>query len=541
MSSRLTRILQKPFYPCLFAIYPVLHLYSTNLGLVKDQEVLTCVQLMLAATVLVLVATRAIVGSQHKAAFLVSELGLFFSLSGHLYEIVLPYVSALYWTAGVLLVAAIVTAELVKLPPPKFFLSATPVLNLIASVLVLGQIPVIAAYYASNSSGYLSVLQGHATTDRSRVSAKVLDSLSRPDIYYIIPDGYPSDAWLRDAMNFDNSAFTQALEKRGFEINELAQSNYGATLVSLASTLNVTYMASNPSPFADTDYFRSSISDSKVAQTLQQLGYTYVQLLSGYLVPSLIADISRDFTPAGTVDIEHLPNALYTRTLENANGINHRLGFSSFYKRPFLPLYLDTTLLRAFGNELIRFLGQDVTAPYDMFAPERFLATIDELESIVAMPEATFTVVHLLKPHRPTVFDEHGKLIGIVKRPSPQEHLAELRFINSKFLAMIDTILEGSNREPIIIFQADHGSLYGSTRTDDGRLIHFDAYSAYRLSEDYTIEVPRPFTFINTFPLLLNTVFDADLGLLDNRLIELLEGNTAPFEQVDVTEIYRHK
>ena len=29
------------------------------------------------------------------------------------------------------------------------------------------------------------------------------DSASRPDIYYIIPDSYPSDAWLKEVMDFD--------------------------------------------------------------------------------------------------------------------------------------------------------------------------------------------------------------------------------------------------------------------------------------------------------------------------------------------------
>ena len=42
---------------------------------------------------------------------------------------------------------------------------------------------------------------------------------------------------------------------------------------------------------------------------------------------------------------------------------------------------------------------------------QRFLATIDEVESIVSMPEATFAIIHLMKPHRPTVFHERGKLI----------------------------------------------------------------------------------------------------------------------------------
>ena len=89
---------------------------------------------------------------------------------------------------------------------------------------------------------------------------RLTDSASRPDIYYIIPDGYPSDSWLLDAMNYDNSEFTKALEERGFTVVKHTQSNYGATLVSLASILNMQYFDSNPSPYTDLDYLRMSIA-----------------------------------------------------------------------------------------------------------------------------------------------------------------------------------------------------------------------------------------------------------------------------------------
>ena len=90
------------------------------------------------------------------------------------------------------------------------------------------------------------------------------------------------------------------------------------------------------------------------------------------------------------------------------------------------------------------------------------------------MPEATFTFVHLLKPHRPITFDENGKILEkrVESKNKRKAHLAEFKFINRKFLEMIDTILEGSPHQPIIIFQADHGSKYGQIHNpaDDDRI-----------------------------------------------------------------------
>ena len=87
---------------------------------------------------------------------------------------------------------------------------ATVLLNLILLVLMISpSISVVAGHiYAAQMS-----LDNDALNTTRQDTPKVNDS-TRPDIYYIIPDSYPSDAWLNEAMGFDNSAFTQALRDR---------------------------------------------------------------------------------------------------------------------------------------------------------------------------------------------------------------------------------------------------------------------------------------------------------------------------------------
>lgn len=177
----------------------------------------------------------------------------------------------------------------------------------------------------------------------------------------------------------------------------------------------------------------------------------------------------------------------------------------------------------------------DSAMPYDLNAPERFLDMLDELDSIVAMPEATFTFVHLLKPHFPVTFDEQGNIISPINRPKPHQFFAQLQFLNARFLTVIDKILNESENEPIIIFQSDHSSTYGIS-TGGSRRIHFDAFSAYYVPHAFELAVPRPFTFVNTFPLILNLVLAEDIELQDNRLIEII--NLERFNQKDVTETY---
>ena len=133
-------------------------------------------------------------------------------------------------------------------------------------------------------------------------------------------------------------------------------------------------MTANPSRYADLDYLRLSIADSKIARQLQRLGYTYVQFLSGYLIPSPIADINRDFTSRGPLEIQVDQNDMSVAIIagtESSGGTEDDL--RSFYKQSFISLYFDTTMLGVINLDLTDQLFTESTVPYSLFAPERFL------------------------------------------------------------------------------------------------------------------------------------------------------------------------
>ena len=542
MLDKLGSALKQPFYVWLLGIYPILHLYSENLELVKDREVITACAGMLAATSLAYLVSNRIIRSRHKIAFMLSICSLVFSLSGHVYVLVFMPRSLFLWSLFWLIALAILLVILRRRASSQVLERITPALNLILlALLAIPGTKIVSSYVSKSISAQpISVFADSAT--RQDANPKVQDSSTHPDIYYIIPDGYPSDGWLQEAMNYDNSAFTNALEERGFIVVEHAQCNYALTLLSLASILNMQYFGSNPTPYTDLDYLRISIADNAVARLLQELGYTYIQFLSGYLLPSPIADINREFTPQGSLEITIGRDMLPISKLENRQLPERRVvnDLSHFYKRSFLSLYVDTTYFRILASQLKKLNYRDESAPYDLFAPERFLATIDEVKSIASMPEATFAIVHLLKPHGPVVFNDKGEIRDATPFPNHEEYFSEFSFTNRKFLEMIDSILESSKHPPVIIFQADHGSTYGETWKPERRLTHFDTYAAYYLPDPYSVSVPEPYTLINTFPLILNEVIGTDYRMEENRLFELQVGYREPFEQQDVSEEFAH-
>jgi len=537
MKKTLYAVLRFPIYPWLLGIYPILHLYAENLGLVVDSEVIPSILLMLVGTGIAFYIFHRQVRNIHLTAIITSLCSLAFSLSGHVYVLVFMPRSLGIWTIMVLIGLAFIIFALRKTRSREFFAQATPSFNLIVLALLTLQLITLAAGFIEFSK-YIHVFAENIPVTSLRQNVpKAMDSATRPDIYFIVPDGYPSDSWLKSTENYDNSDFTKALEDRGFIVVGDAQSNYANTNMSLPSILNMQYYQSNPSPYSDRDYLRLEAANSKVARLLTEQGYTYIQLLSGSFIPSLMADIIRDFTPQGTIDIKvdipTISEALVAGTLLQVADLAL---IERSYKRSFFEAYMDTTLLRLARSRLGRILPGAHDFPYHTSAPERFLETIDEVLKISAMPEATFTIIHLLKPHQPVVFNEGGEPIPWNYRASPEEFFAELRFINSRFLYLIDSILARSKNPPIIIFQADHGSILGDGPGAGRRLTLFDIYAAYLLPTQYSVDFPKPYTVVNTFRLILNSVFGSGYELQTDKLFEHPKQYEAPFEQVDVTE-----
>ncbi len=57
-------------------------------------------------------------------------------------------------------------------------------------------------------------------------------------------DAYTSNGVLKEYFDFDNSAFTDYLKEKGFYVADKAISNYGQTVLSIPSALNMSYLDS---------------------------------------------------------------------------------------------------------------------------------------------------------------------------------------------------------------------------------------------------------------------------------------------------------
>ena len=66
--------------------------------------------------------------------------------------------------------------------------------------------------------------------------------INKPDIYFIVLDGYARADVLSSLYNFDNSGFINFLTDKGFYVAKNSRSNYHRTQLSLASAINSEYL-----------------------------------------------------------------------------------------------------------------------------------------------------------------------------------------------------------------------------------------------------------------------------------------------------------
>jgi hypothetical protein len=496
------------FYPWLLTLYPIIYLYSVNLASIREDDVLEVVLVALAAVTVVYAVLYLLLRDPYKTGGVTGVMVLVFLTYGHIYnnldstslgqDLLMPVMLVL---AAVLIYFTVRSKTLWQ--------QLAPYLNLIFAVLVLMPSWSVVDYFVDKPPVGATALAN--PLERVVSTEKLNNSPERPDIYYIILDGYSSNTfWMRE-YGYDNSDFTEALEEHGFYVAYDSQSNYGVTLVSLPSALNMRMITTeekdliSPYNLPDTDYLRSLIAHNRVADEFQQRGYTYVYLMSGFLTASLMADMNIAFYPAGP------------RTFSGGELIagENTIDLSGAYKLPFWSFFLKTTLFRSFAQQVDT---QKAGEPYPIYSTHIFQATLDELAQIPALEEATFTFAHLTKPHTPIQYDREGNLLGFEVEANHSQcedyFFDELHYLNTRILALVEEIIAESSVPPIIILQGDHDSALGHTYPPFC-LYGFDIFNAYYLPGGEDVDgLERNLQPVNSFRMILNHYFDADYDLL---------------------------
>lgn len=558
------RVLKKPLYNWLAAVYFVCNYYALNLAITKGVEVLYTLLAVLLIVSLVIFVVMLVIKNTSRANLIVLAFLWQFFLFGHWVGNTPAEYLALFLLVVLPLCIAWMTKRTTEYESINLGINSLMILILVLPLISIGKYWFAYVYHYDDKLIALAALDEHQFPQ-----SEIRNSTDNPDVYFIIADGYSSDKFLRKRWAYDNSAFTGALKKLGFYVAGDSLSNHGLTLLSMSSTLNMQYIEDNPfTELNDLIYLRTLIANSLVAKTFKAHGYRYYYLNNGYFMDSTITDYSYNLGATGLIkaDLNYSKSNLSDEQAQalKSEWENMVLGFKThdFHESfsastglVFVSKILGSKGEVESGVETIHEPIVEEKANEEMITntgkpvhwgdPRRFKASLDFLKSISDNPEATFSYVHILKPHMPISFDKQGKIVpqSYVEEVGNQKaFFDQLEYINRELLNLIQHLIAASDTPPIIILQADHSTELGLVWNSEGNVKNFDILNAIyvpeTIRERYKGDFSQEMVPVNTFRIIFNRLFRENYSILPAKHFDVPEGYKAPFEQVDVTEEY---
>jgi len=318
----------------------------------------------------------------------------------------------------------------------------------------------------------------------------------KPDIVFLMIDGYARNDVLEADYSFDNSAFREELSEAGFSIPSRSSANYNGTHFSIPSMLAMDYLTETGAAIHNSDLLVAAAitgGDNRLVQALKDHGYTYVHGGTG--------NWNNNCGPQ--VDV-CLPNPVIDAT-----------AWAILNRTPLAPLLFSE-------------IGHPFTAVNLLRIP-----TLSNWEMVRAewSTGPVFAFIHLVLPHAPMFLDEDCRLrvdpaLGghvIAVDGLTAEDLAERRqaYVEQVKCAnrTVESFLGQLNERTVVVLSSDHGPdargpLTGSSSDWDELRIRerYSTFTALRLPSDCPGKVPDDHDLVNSFRLVLNCL-DPTLAL----------------------------
>ena len=338
-----------------------------------------------------------------------------------------------------------------------------------------------------------------------------------PDIYYIVLDRYGSAATMRQ-YGVDNEPFYQFLESRGFYVARESHANYLKTVLSVSSSLNLTYhddvvrTLGPESP--DWRPINYRLRHHVVGRFLRHHGYRYIHAGSWWW-----------------------PTMWSEEADENIN-------YFAAVPHPVMLLFqqpLVAPLAEALNSPLV----DDRLQQW-----ERVHRQFEALSRVPTQPGPKFVFAHILVPHPPYVFNADGSYVprSLQGRRSRRENYANQVMLANRIVSrLVDRILSESASPPVIVVQGDEGPYTRHMRDDLNGLramtpadIRFRSgiLNAYHLPDGGSDLLYPSISPVNSFRVVFNAYLGTALPLLPDRVYRH-DSERRPYTLVDVTTAAR--
>jgi len=295
-------------------------------------------------------------------------------------------------------------------------------------------------------------------------SQKANDS---PNIYYLLLDEYSSFDVIEQYYNYDNTEFANWLEAQGFFVSYNSSNESSDTTTVVTNYVNLEYLVNDETSSSDKSYLRKN---SKLVELMSLNGYKIIGLGDSMF-------IGIDSMTGG--------NGGGANTIEGLDFQQVVLNYSVIY--PFIINESDSSL---------------ILDSFDYFNYKNNYAD-----------EQTFTVMYLVTPHEPFIFDENGGSVlprNYNNWDDKEFYLGQYIYITKLIKQAVSKIIE-NDPNSIIVLQSDHSARFvnGIVANDRQKILN----AVYYPSKD--ISKINAKSGVNTWRLVINQLFDMNLNIVE--------------------------
>ncbi len=218
----------KIFHPFLIAFFPIIAVYSVNIGLIQLEQFIFPTLLIVGSAFLFFLCLKYVLKNTKKAALIVTLSFIIFFSFGHVYNmlnqvsigdtdlgsnrILLPIFVILFGIGSFLIIRTKRTLD-----------NATSIVNTISVVFISVIVAMVGIEAFGCDECLIQQTYSLGIFSDERIdspfyfeahSVSISESNSLTNVYYIILDGYPRNDVIKKYLNFDNSEFTNFLKQR---------------------------------------------------------------------------------------------------------------------------------------------------------------------------------------------------------------------------------------------------------------------------------------------------------------------------------------
>lgn len=371
-----------------------------------------------------------------------------------------------------------------------------PYLNTLLIVLTVYEI-VMFLFLQTTNGQVRNTLTGNSPMVKNYRSC---DTCIKPDIYFLVFDGYAGKESLKNYFAYDNSSVDSFFRTSGFYVPAHSSSNYNVTSYSVGSILNMDYHRSLQIKQLTTREFMegaATIAKNDFCEILKRSGYRFFN----YSFFNMSYDKTR-VSPFYIVNKREL------------------IVYQTFWDR-----FVDEMGWR-FGIKASKKVEQDEKDELlkeNRIHFKRIGETYNGISSLsrAKNTEPIFVYGHFILPHDPYFYDSTGHLLPekdwTAPRKDKDKYLSQLKYTNTLIRKLTDQLIADIRRPRIIVIESDHG--YRAYDETVPKKAQFNNLSAFYFPGKHYSSLPDSVSSVNTFRFVLNNYFGMNVPLLKDTSV----------------------